>query len=73
MPTSAQIADRPDFVSPKEAAAMIGKTWKWLAEMRSRKADKKGLAPPFYKIGGRILYVRSEVRAWRERQRNRRN
>jgi predicted DNA-binding transcriptional regulator AlpA len=50
-----------EHLSPKEAAAIIGKSPQWLY---LRRKLRDGIGPPFRKIGGRIIYVRDELQRW---------
>ncbi len=47
------------LLSPKELATRENITKGWLDKARCR-----GDGPPFYRIGGRIYYRRSEYHAW---------
>jgi len=53
-------ANQADQLPPKQAAEIIGKSVWWLAQARKRK--RRG--PPFYRVGGRIVYQRSDLEAW---------
>ncbi|MDF1735169.1 MAG: helix-turn-helix domain-containing protein [Minwuia sp.] len=56
----------PDpLLSPKNLAAQEKITKGWLDKARCR-----GDGPPFYRIGGRIYYRRSEYLAWLEQHRH---
>jgi len=52
---------------PKQAATLIHKSLTWLKRMR--RTPGRADAPPFYRIGGRVVYLKSEVVAWFDRQR----
>jgi Helix-turn-helix domain len=54
-----------DFLTPRDAANVIGKSVYWLK--RARRGEK-GTGPPYYKIGGRFLYARADVLEWLEAQ-----
>lgn len=51
-----------DFLSPKAAAQIIGKSDDWLERMRKR----NGEGPPWYRIGDRIFYPKSSLLEWLE-------
>ncbi len=53
-------AKKVDWISSKEAAALIGKSNEWMTRIGRR--HKKG--PPWYEIGGQFLYDRDEVMVW---------
>ena len=50
----------PEFLSAKEAAERVGRSYDWLYRARS----KPGEGPPAYKIGGRYFYRPQEIMAW---------
>lgn len=50
----------PEFLSAKEAAGRVGRTYEWLYRVRS----KPGEGPPFYKIGGKYFYRPAEIMSW---------
>lgn len=52
-PSSEQLA-------PKQVAELIGKTAMWLLRMRK----ETGKGPPWRQIGGRVIYIKSEVIEW---------
>ncbi len=47
------------WLSVKQAASYLGMSEEWLRERRYRK-----LPPPFYRMGGVVRYVQSELDAW---------
>jgi hypothetical protein len=55
-------------LSPKQAASVIGKSEQWLYLARKKRNGQSG--PPWYLIGGRILYLKSELTSWFRRQRH---
>ena len=61
---AAMLTDRAEHLSPKRAASLVGRTahclWRW------RSAGK---GPPFYRMGGRIVYLKAEVVRWFQDQR----
>jgi len=48
-----------DMLSPKQAAEFLGRTVYWLKLCR-----KDGDGPPWRKMRGRIVYLRSEIQSW---------
>lgn len=50
----------PEFLSAKEAAERIGRSYFWL--FRARKVPGRG--PPYYQIGGRYFYRPQEIMTW---------
>ena len=59
-------SDIGDFLDSKELARITGKTVDCLKLWR-----RKGLGPPYYKLGRSVLYSRSDVNHWFEGQRRR--
>jgi hypothetical protein len=55
-----QAAKQRNWISQKEAARMIGKTTEFLRVARNNGKE----APPWYRIGDRILYDQDEVESW---------
>jgi hypothetical protein len=63
--TSAVVAKRErDFLTPRDAADLIGKSPDWMK--RARKGQNNSGGPPWYRIGGRIVYDRADVLEWLE-------
>lgn len=53
------LTDRSEHLSTKQAAARLGVSEKWL--LRARGARK---GPPYYRVGGRIVYLLDDIRVW---------
>lgn len=68
---SASRADQPDPFEPliptKQAARMLSVTVQWLEERRWRRRD----GPPWFKVGGRVGYRRSDLKRYLESCRGR--
>lgn len=58
-------SDLPEFLTPKQVCAMIGRSYRWLFEARR----EPGKGPPGFKIGGRYSYRPREVESWMEEKR----
>jgi hypothetical protein len=58
------MVNAPETLSAKEAAAYLGKTYDTLIVWRRRK-----IGPPYIREVGRIVYLRADIDAWRERNR----
>jgi hypothetical protein len=57
---------QPDeFITTPETAKIVRKTVRGLAVERCRRLD----TPPWYKLGNKILYKKSDVLAWLEAHR----
>ena len=54
-----------NMLTTKEVAALLGTSACWVYETRKR----PGCGPPWYKIGGKVLYAEPEVREWMAEQR----
>ncbi len=54
-----------DIFSTKEAARFIKRSAQWL--YKARKIKKKDYAPPYHIMGGKRVYLRSEILEWIER------
>ena len=52
------------FMTTKEVARYLSVSTSWLEQLRCR-----GEGPPYYKLGGKVLYEKSEVDAWFESHR----
>ncbi len=53
-----------DYLVTQEVAALVRKQPQTLRKLRTH-----GGGPPYYKVGSRVLYKRSEIIAWVERDR----
>lgn len=51
--------ERPECMSTRELAAMIG-----LGEITLQQMRHRGEGPPFVKLGRRVIYRRADVDAW---------
>lgn len=56
----------PEFLTTKEAASWVGRTPRWLHEVRKN----PGFGPPYFRVGGRIFYRPSEIMAWMRSRRS---
>jgi len=54
------------LLQTKQAAEIIGKSEHWLWLKRKSGGD----GPSWYKIGGRFMYLKSELEAWIRAQRH---
>jgi predicted DNA-binding transcriptional regulator AlpA len=59
------MSDGNGWLTPKRVANMCGASMSWLTQRRMKRKP-----PPFYKIGGKVLYKREEVEAWIASARN---
>lgn len=50
----------PEFLTAKQAAERIGRSYDWL--FRARKTP--GVGPPYYKLGGQFFYRPAEIMSW---------
>lgn len=60
-----RMADSAERLQPKQAAEVVGKSTSWLKKKRVT-----GGGPPWYRIGWRIIYIKSELDAWYRGQRH---
>ena len=65
---SARLSEASDWLREKEVAAMLGHSLETIRNWRSRSYLP---APAWYKIGGMILYKRSDIEAFIESCRGR--
>lgn len=64
----AAVRDEP-MIKETEAAPLCGISVQWLQADRIKRREVKRRGPPFYKIGSRVLYKRSDCITWRESHR----
>lgn len=54
------MSGEPEFLNSKQTAALLQRSLDWLHRARR----KPGKGPPYYRIGGGIMYREQEIMAW---------
>ena len=54
-------------LNEREAAKLLGLAANTLRAYRNRKKSLERLSPPFQKIGNKVIYIKADILAWRDR------